>query len=68
MNQKLNVSGDVKYELLYMIKVNVPFSRYCMLFTLFLTVGLAVDPLPKLLPGYFIAKLLLYLWSNNNKW
>ena len=46
-------------------KVNV---RYCMLFTLFLTVGLAVDPLPKLLPGYFIAKLLLYLWSNSNKW
>ena len=39
-----------------------------MLFTLFLTVGLAVDPLPKLLPGYFIAKLLLYLWSNSNKW
>ena len=44
------------------------FSRYCMLFTLLLTVGLAVDPLPKLLPGYFITKLLLYIWSNNNKW
>lgn len=41
--------------------------RCCLVFTVLLMVGLVVDPLPKLLPGYFILKLLLHLWTTYNK-
>ena len=39
--------------------------RYCLIFTMMMMIGLVMDPFPKLFPGYFIAKLLLYLWANS---
>ena len=37
--------------------------RCCLLFTIIVAMGLVVDPLPKLLPGYFIAKILFDSWT-----
>ena len=37
--------------------------RYCMVFVILLLVSLVVDPLPKLFPWFFIAKLTLYIWT-----
>ena len=37
--------------------------RYCMAFAIILLVGLVVDPLPKLFPGFFLGKLVFLLWT-----
>ena len=69
--KKAAMDIDVRSSVMMSEKVTgeeeVECVRCCLLFTIMLAMGLVVDPLPKLLPGYFIVKLLCYSWTLINE-
>ena len=56
MNQQISFVVDVEGQ-------QVVCMRYCLVFLILLLVGMVVDPLSRLFPGFLLAKLLCFIWT-----
>ena len=58
MNQQISLVVDVEGQ-------QVECMRYCLVFFILLLVGMVMDPLSRLFPGFLLVKLMCFIWGQS---